>query len=78
MHYIAVRQVPTMLGEADGHVTPRLRDMAVLFKKAGFKVGLSLDMQAWLKIHAITDMGIIAAVMMAGGARSLRGRVATW
>jgi len=71
VHYIAVRQVPTMLGEADGHVTPRLRDLAVLFKKAGFKVGLSPDMQAWLKIHAITDMGIIAAVMMTGGSAQL-------
>ena len=71
VHYIAVRQVPTMLGEADGHVTPRLRDLAVLFKKAGFKVGLSPDMQAWLKIHAITDMGIIAAVRMTGGSAQL-------
>jgi hypothetical protein len=28
-------------------------------------------MQAWLKIHAITDMGIIAAVMMTGGSAQL-------
>jgi 2-dehydropantoate 2-reductase len=66
VHYITIRQVPTMLGEADGHVTPRLRDLVVLFKKAGFKVGLSPDMQAWLKIHAITDMVIITSVMMTG------------
>lgn len=66
VQYIAPRQVSTMLGEVDGRVTPRLRQLAALFKQAGFAVGLSRDMQAWLKTHAIFDMGIIAAVMMAG------------
>jgi len=74
VHYIAVRQVPTMLGEADGHVTPRLRDLAVLFKQAGFTVKLSSDMHAWLKTHAIMDMGIIAAAMMTGKKSALLAR----
>ncbi|HVU67953.1 MAG TPA: 2-dehydropantoate 2-reductase N-terminal domain-containing protein [Ktedonobacteraceae bacterium] len=67
VHYIAPRRVPTMLGEADGRVTPRLRQLASIFRQAGFTVGLSSDMQTWLKTHAIMDMGIIAAVTMAGG-----------
>jgi 2-dehydropantoate 2-reductase len=71
VHYIPLRQVPTMLGEADGRVTPRLHQLAALFKQAGFTVKLSPDMQAWLKIHAITDMGIIAAVRMTGGSAQL-------
>jgi 2-dehydropantoate 2-reductase len=66
VHYIALRQVPTMLGEADGRVTPRLRQLAAIFKQAGFTVKLSPDMQTWLKTHAIMDMGIITAVMMTG------------
>lgn len=66
VHYITLRQVPTMLGEANGRVTPRLRQLAAIFKQAGFTVGLSPDMQTWLKTHAIMDMGIIAAVMMTG------------
>ncbi|HXR65148.1 MAG TPA: 2-dehydropantoate 2-reductase N-terminal domain-containing protein [Ktedonobacteraceae bacterium] len=71
VHYIAVRQVPTTLGEADGRVTPRLRQLAAIFKQAGFTVALSPDMQTWLKTHAIMDMGIIAAVMMMGGSAQL-------
>lgn len=55
-----------MLGEADGRVTPRLRQLAAIFKQAGFTVNLSPDMQMWLKTHSIMDMGIIAAVMMTG------------
>lgn len=66
VHYITLRQVPTMLGETDGRMTPRLRQLAALFKQAGFTVELSSDMQTWLKTHAIMDMGIIAAVMMTG------------
>jgi 2-dehydropantoate 2-reductase len=79
VHYITLRQVPTMLGEADGHVTPRLRQLAAVFKQAGFLVKLSPDMQTWLKTHAIMDMGIIiVAVMMTGGSAQLaqsRGNV---
>ena len=72
MHYMALRQVPTMLGEADGRVTPRLRQLSAIFKQAGFTVKLSSDMQAWLKTHAIMDMGIIiVAVMMMGGSAQL-------
>ena len=67
VHYMALRQVPTMLGEADGRVTPRLRQLAAIFKQAGFTVKLSSDMQTWLKTHAIMDMGIIiVAVIMTG------------
>jgi 2-dehydropantoate 2-reductase len=66
VRYITLRQVPTMLGEADGRVTPRLRQLAAMFKLAGFPVELSPDMQTWLKTHAIMDMGIIAAVIMTG------------
>ena len=71
VHYIALRQVPTMLGEADGHVTPRLRQLSAIFKQAGFTVDLSSDMQAWLKTNAIMDKGIIAAVMKTGGRAQL-------
>ena len=71
VHYIAPRQVPTMLGEADGQVTPRLRQLATIFKQAGFTVNLNPDMQMWLKTHAIMDMGLITAVMMIGGSAQL-------
>jgi len=69
---MAHRPVPTMLGEVDGRVTPRLRQLAAVFKQAGFTVKLSPDMQTWLKTHAIMDMGIIiVAVTMTGGSAQL-------
>lgn len=71
VHYITLRQVPTMLGEANGHVTPRLRQLSAIFKQAGFTVDLISDMQSWLKTHAIMDMGIISAVMITGGSAQL-------
>jgi 2-dehydropantoate 2-reductase len=72
VRYMAFRQVPTMLGEADGRVTPRLRQLATVFKQAGFTVTLHPDMQMWLKTHAIMDMGIITvAVIMTGGSAQL-------
>ncbi|GAC1374215.1 MAG: ketopantoate reductase family protein [Ktedonobacteraceae bacterium] len=74
VRYIASRWVPTMLGEADGCVTPRLRELAALFKQAGFTVDLSPDMQMWLKTHAIMDVGILAAVLMAGRKSALLAR----
>lgn len=74
VRYTTSRQVPTMLGEADGRVTPRLRQLAALFKQAGFTVKLSPDMQMWLKTHAIMDIGILAAVLMAGRKSALLAR----
>jgi 2-dehydropantoate 2-reductase len=71
VRYITLRQLPTMLGEVDGRVTPRLRQLAAIFKQAGFTVELSPDIQTWLKTHAIMDMGIIASVMMTGGSAQL-------
>jgi 2-dehydropantoate 2-reductase len=72
VRYMAPRLVPTMLGEVDGRVTPRLRQLAAIFKQAGFTVNLHPDMQTWLKTHAIMDMGIIiVAVMMSGGSAQL-------
>lgn len=74
VRYTTLRQMPTMLGEADGRVTPRLRQLAALFKQAGFTVDLSPDMQTWLKTHAIMDVGILAAVLMAGRKSALLAR----
>jgi len=33
VRYMTLRQVPTMLGEVDGRVTPRLRQLATVFKQ---------------------------------------------
>lgn len=71
VHYIASRQVPTMLGEVDGRVMPRLRELATMFKQAGFTVRLNSDMPTWLKTHALIDMNIIPAAIRTGGSAQL-------
>lgn len=74
VHYITPGQTPTMLGEVDGRVTPRLRQLAAIFKQAGFTTRLSPDMQTWLQTHAITDIGIISAAILAGKKSALLAR----
>lgn len=62
------------LGEPDGRVTPRIRQLATTFKRAGFSVGLNPDMQAYLETHALLDLGMIAAVVMTKGTSAQLGR----
>jgi 2-dehydropantoate 2-reductase len=71
-HHAALAQ--TTLGKEDGRVTPRLRQLATAFKKAGFSVALNSDMQSWLKTHAVIDVCILAAVAMTQGNAAKLGR----
>ncbi len=66
--------VQTTLGEEDGQITPRLRQLATVFKKAGFSVALNSDMQGWLKMHAVIDVCMWAAVVMTPGGSAKLGR----
>ncbi len=52
VRYVRIRQQPTTLGEVDGRITPRLRQLAIMLKRAGFPVALSHNMDSWLKTHA--------------------------
>ena len=74
VHYITLGRMPTMLGEVDGRVTPRLHRLTMIFKQAGFTVKLSPDMQTWLQTHAITDVSIISATLLAGKKSALLAR----
>ena len=67
VRYLLIRQQQTTLGEVDGRVTPRLQNLATAFKKAGFSVALSHDMQAWLKTHAIFVSCVSAALATTEG-----------
>jgi 2-dehydropantoate 2-reductase len=66
--------VQTMLGKEDGRVTPRLRQLATAFKKAGFSVALNSDMQGWLKAHAVIDACMWATIVMTQGGSAKLGR----
>ena len=67
IRYIIISQQQTTLGEVNGQVTPRLQELATAFKKAGFSVALSPDMQAWLKTHAIFVSCVSAALATTEG-----------
>jgi 2-dehydropantoate 2-reductase len=65
--YILIRQQPTMLGEWDGRVTPRVRAIASVLRGAGFRVGMSRDMDTWLKTHAVFVTAVCGALYLADG-----------
>jgi 2-dehydropantoate 2-reductase len=58
---------PTTLGELDGRVTPRLREIATVFAAGGFPVALSRNMDAWLKTHVAVVSPAANALYLAGG-----------
>ena len=74
VYQVAPRALSMTLGKEEGRVTPRIRQLATAFKKAGFSVSFNTDMQSWLKTHAIIDVCILAAVIMTQGTSKQLGR----
>jgi 2-dehydropantoate 2-reductase len=64
---VSGRQQPTTFGELDGSTTPRLEQIAGVFKGAGFPVAISSQMDAWLKTHVAEVSPMANALFMAGG-----------
>jgi len=64
---VSGRQQPTTFGELDGSTTPRLEQIAGVFKNAGFPVAISSQMDAWLKTHVAEISPMANALYMAGG-----------
>jgi 2-dehydropantoate 2-reductase len=58
---------PTTLGEVDGRITPRLKQVAQTLQSARFAVSFSDNMDAWLKTHVAVVSPLANAVYMAGG-----------
>jgi 2-dehydropantoate 2-reductase len=52
VRYVRIDQQKTMLGEADGTTTPRLRRLAAILDGAGFSTRISRDIDGWLLGHA--------------------------
>jgi len=67
-YHILDRQTqPTMLGEPDGSFSPRLKEIAEIFEKAGFPAKISTNMDAWLVTHAALITPLANAIYMADG-----------
>ena len=70
VRYRLIPEQPTTLGEPDGRLSPRLRQIAEIFEKAGFTVALNRRMDDWLKTHAMLVTAIAGAIYLANGSTS--------
>ena len=67
VRYRLIPEQPTTLGEPDGRLSPRLRQIAKIFEEAGFTVALNRRMDDWLKTHAMLVTAIAGAIYLADG-----------
>ena len=67
VRYALIPQQATTLGELRGRRTPDLRRVEAAFQAAGFRVGLTGDIDAWLKTHAFFVTAVCGAIYLAGG-----------
>ncbi len=58
---------PTTIGEVDGRMTPRLEQIAQVFRDAGLPVATCANMDAWLKTHVALVSPVANALYLAGG-----------
>jgi 2-dehydropantoate 2-reductase len=65
--HLMIRQQSTVLGEPTGRRTRRLQEIEGAFKKAGFPVSRTSNIDAWLKTHAIFITCIESAIYLSGG-----------
>jgi 2-dehydropantoate 2-reductase len=64
--YLMIGQQQTVLGEPTGRKTPRLREIEYAFKRAGFPVVTTRNIDAWLKTHAMFITCIESAIHLSG------------
>ena len=66
-HVVSRLLQPTTLGEPDGGVTERVRELAGLFERAGFATAVCSDMAAWQKTHVAWVSAVANGLYAAGG-----------
>jgi 2-dehydropantoate 2-reductase len=70
VRYLLIRQQPTVIGELDGSISPRLRRFHAAFERAGFPTVISRHMDGWLRYHAVFVCSICGAIYEADGSAS--------
>lgn len=63
-------QLVTMLGERDGQISPRLKNLQNIFAHASLKPVISEDILGWLAIHYVEFLGVIGGILKAGSFRA--------
>ncbi len=64
---LSAREQPTTIGELDGSVSPRLKQIAAALRSAGFNVAMCRQIDAWLKTHVAEILPTAEAFYMAAG-----------
>lgn len=64
---LAGKAQPTTIGEIDGRLTPRLEQIAQVFRDAGLAAAKCENMDAWLKTHVALVSPMANAIYLAGG-----------
>ncbi len=59
-------ELVTMLGERDGQITSRLKNLQNVFEQANLKPVISEDILGWLAIHYVEFLGVIGGILKAG------------
>ena len=65
--YLMIGQQRTVLGEPTGERTQRLLQIEDAFKKAGFPVDVTGNLDAWLNTHAVFITCVESAIYLSGG-----------
>jgi 2-dehydropantoate 2-reductase len=67
VNYIQIKQQKTTIGEITGERSVCIREIKALFERAGLKIAVGADMEAWLKIHAVFIACLSAAIINENG-----------
>ena len=65
--YVQIKQQETTIGEINGVISARIKEIKVPFERAGFKVNISTNMKAWLKTHAVFVACVSASIIREDG-----------
>ncbi|SRR6266540_2443757 len=66
-------ELVTMLGERDGAISPRLKNLQNVFAQAKLKPVISEDILSWLAIHYVEFLGVIGGILKAGSFEAFVG-----
>ena len=72
--YIQIKQQKTTIGEIDGKISTCIKEIKVLFERAGFETVISTNMQAWLKTHAVFVACVSASIIKENGSSMQLGK----
>ena len=65
--YVQIKEQKTTIGNIHGETNDLVQKIKAILKQAGFKVELSDNMEAWLKIHAVFMTCVSAAIIKEKG-----------